>query len=58
MEDGKENVDDEGTVDEKDEILEEDKIEDGLLERSRGKNKVVDQRGRKDRRLKLGTRIM
>lgn len=29
------------------EILEEDKIEDGLLEKSRGKNIVMGQRGRK-----------
>lgn len=41
------NVVGEGNMDEKTEILDEDIIEDGLLERSRGNNKAVGQRGRK-----------
>ena len=47
VEEGKEIIEEEGNVDVIEEILEEDKIEDGLLEKSRGKNKVVGQRGRK-----------
>lgn len=47
VDDGKNNVEEEGIVEEKEETLEEDKIEDSLLEKSRGKNKGVGQRGRK-----------
>ena len=47
VEEGKEIIEEEGNVDVIEEILEEDKIEDGLLEKSRGKNKVMGQRGMK-----------